>query len=133
VSSGKSEVLVDGHHVCIIAIGKMVKVAYDVAIKLLEDNIKCKVINARFANPLDKDTLIKECNGIENVLVIEDNLVKGGFGNKVLELFNEENIECDLKLLGFPDEFIEHGDTKILMEAYKLDSNSIVQYIKGVL
>nr|WP_242972853.1 1-deoxy-D-xylulose-5-phosphate synthase [Anaeromicrobium sediminis] len=133
ISSGKSEVLTDGQDVCIIAIGKMVKVAYDAAIKLLDDNINCKVINARFAKPLDKDTLIKECKGIKNVLIIEDNLIKGGFGNKVLELFNEENIKCDLKLLGFPDEFIEHGDTEILMKAYKLDSNSIVQYIKGVL
>lgn len=133
VESNTAEVLTDGKDICIIAIGKMVKTAYDVAMTLEKENISCKVINARFAKPIDSKTILHECSSMDNIFVIEDNLIKGGFGSKILEMFNEKKLNTTVKLFGFPDEFIPHGDTQKLMEIYNLDATSIVKYIKGVL
>ncbi len=124
----KAEILSEGKDICIIAIGKMVKIALEASRLLKEKGISSTVINGRFVKPLDSETLLSSIDGIKNILTLEDNTVIGGFGSSILELLNKNNInDKRIKILGFPDKFIEHGDTDILFEKYDLDVNSVYE------
>lgn len=127
----KAEVLLKGKDVCIIALGNMVRTAYEAAKKLQLDHINCTVVNARFAKPLDEDTIIAQCLDVKYIVTIEDNVVKGGFGSQIIELLNNKNINHkNIKLLGIPDQFIEQGNTEELMKKHNLDVEGVVHHIK---
>ena len=51
----------------------------------------------------------------------------GGFGSKVLEACHEHNVKAEVKLIGIPDRFIEHGSQKQLRKNCGLDCESIVR------
>ncbi len=78
INLGKAEVLKEGQDLSIIAIGKMVDRAMEVA-EILENNGKSvDVINARFLKPIDKETILSSIIKTKNVITIEDNIIKGG-------------------------------------------------------
>ena len=128
---GKSEILQEGKEVAIVAIGKMVEVALQVAAILKGKGIRPYVVNARFAKPIDLGTLTHISENISHIFTLEDNLICGGFGenlgtlvrkNKALNHINIHNI-------GFPYEFIEHGTANDIYKKYGLDKKSIAQTI----
>ncbi|QXM06029.1 1-deoxy-D-xylulose-5-phosphate synthase [Crassaminicella indica] len=130
----KAEILISGKDVCIVALGKMVKTAIEVAKRLKKQNINCTVINARFAKPLDDKTIISECLKVKNIVTLEDNVIKGGFGNQVLTLLHKNKLyDKNIKILGLPDQFIEHGNTEELMKAYHLDVDGVIKHIKKMM
>jgi len=129
---GKNEILKEGKDITIIAIGAMVEPALQATEKLASDNISATVINCRFLKPLDEKLII---NNIKNnkIITVEDNTVKGGLGSAVLELLEEQSIkDVQVKIMGIPDEFITHGDTKILLEKIGLTSDDIYKKAKAM-
>ena len=81
IELGKSEIIKEGKDLTIVAIGKMVDRAQNVAKLLAKENIDAEVINARFLKPLDKETMLKSVEKTKNVVTIEDGLIEGGLRN----------------------------------------------------
>ena len=131
ISFGKAEVLREGNDITIIAIGKMVSRAIEVADELLKFGIESTVINARFLKPLDKETIIKNIKGKKKVATIEDGTIIGGLGGKVEELIFENKLDVNLKKFAYPDEFIKHGSVNEIEEKYGLDVGSIVECLNS--
>ena len=131
ISLGKAEVLSDGEDVTIIAIGKMVSKAIKVSEMLKENDISCKVINARFLKPLDENTILKNLSKV--VITIEDGSLINGLGNKIENLILKEDKNIYFEALGYPDEFIKHGSVKEIEEKYGLDEESIAKHIEEIL
>lgn len=123
IKLGKSEVLRKGNDLTIIAIGKMVSRAVEVADILEKENINTTVINARFLKPFDELTLFENIN--KSIITIEDGTIIGGLGSKVEEILAENKIDVKLEKLAYPDEFIKHGSVNEIEKKYKLDSISI--------
>lgn len=128
VASLQAEILMKGNDICIFAIGNMVRTAYEAALRLKAENINCTVVNARFAKPLDEARILSEASACPHVITLEDNLIKGGFGSQVLDLLNKKNVYKNIKLLGLPDQFIEHGDNDDLFKLYGLDVDGVVSH-----
>ena len=59
--------------------------------------------------------------------------VVGGFGSAVLEFMNEHGYHARVKILGIPDQLIEHGTPKQLYEEIGLDPYSIAQTIRTMM
>ncbi len=126
----KIEKINDGKDILIIAVGGMVGHAYKAVLKLKNMGINAGLINARFMKPLDEDGLIGEISKYEYIVTVEDNVSCGGFGSGVLELLSKRGIyDKKIKVMGFPDKFIEHGNVNILFKKYKLDAEGIVETI----
>lgn len=81
IELGKAEVIKEGEDLTIVAIGKMVERAQEVAKMLEKENIDVEIINARFLKPLDKETILKSVEKTKNVVTIEDGLIEGGLRN----------------------------------------------------
>lgn len=131
----KAEILTEGNDLCIIAIGNMVRTAYDAAEILRSQDIHCKVVNARAIKPLDHETLLQACEGIKHIITLEDHVITGGFGSLVLNLFNrkQDMQEKQIRNLGLPEAFIEHGDVEELMEQYGINVEGLINCIKKLL
>jgi len=123
---GKSEVLRYGDDVAILALGVSVAPSLEAAGKLSAAGIEATVVNARFAKPLDK-SLITELSGkIGRIVTVEENVLTGGFGSSVTELLQASgHCEVQVKNIGIPDEFVEHGTQAVLRAKYGLDAEGI--------
>jgi 1-deoxy-D-xylulose-5-phosphate synthase len=60
------------------------------------------------------------------VLTVEENVLQGGFGSAVLELLQERGqFSVQVKRLGIPDLFVEHGAQSLLRAKYQIDEEGI--------
>ncbi|HEX2948834.1 MAG TPA: 1-deoxy-D-xylulose-5-phosphate synthase [Armatimonadota bacterium] len=129
IAQGKAAVLQQGNDIALIAIGSMVEIALDVAGVLAEHGMTATVINARFVKPLDADTLIAAVKGLPQVITLEENVVVGGFGSAVQELFASHQLAIPVHMVGIPDEFIEHGPRSALLSRLQLTPAAIADRI----
>jgi 1-deoxy-D-xylulose-5-phosphate synthase len=124
---GKSEVLKDGKNLFIYALGNMVYPSLEAAFQLEKDGLSVGVVNCRFVKPIDLG-LAEIAAATGRVLVVEENVRQGGLGSAILELFNDlgaENVQ--IKRMGLPDRFVEHGAAALLREKYGLDTSGILK------
>ena len=130
IEQGKAEILIPGGDVCIAAIGSMVYPALLTSQELAGAGIKCGVINARFAKPLDIDTLTAAAESAKLLVTLEENTVLGGFGSAVLEEM-APSLRGRVRRIAISDRFIEHGSIAELKKGAGLDVASLVKKIKG--
>jgi 1-deoxy-D-xylulose-5-phosphate synthase len=72
--------------------------------------IDARVINARFAKPLDTDFLDRLAQEEIPIVTVEEACIAGGFGSAILEYYmQKEKHNLRIKLLGVPDYYVEHG------------------------
>jgi 1-deoxy-D-xylulose-5-phosphate synthase len=125
----------EGRELAIVAIGSTVGASLEAAERLVERGINASVANARFVKPLDEDLLYDLCRRFGKILIVEDNVLEGGFGSAVLEFLQGRDLHSiEVKRLGVPDVFIEHGTQNQLRQKYEIDStgifNRIVQWVE---
>ncbi len=124
---GKSELLKEGSDVTIIAIGKMVEKAVEVADEFSKIGVNAEIINARFLKPFDENKIIESIEKTKNVITIEDGFIKGGLATTVNELIAKNGIiDVNIKNCGYYDEFVKQGSVQELEQINGLDCNSIV-------
>ena len=127
---GKCEKIKTGKDVTIVAIGKMVSKALEIAKILKEHKIDVEVINSRFLKPFDSFGVLKSIEKTKNVVVIEDGTCIGGLSSTVKELIVDNKIkDVKFKEYNYPDKFIEHGSVSELEDRYGFNNKDIVEYI----
>ncbi len=127
---GKAEVIRTGEEIGILAEGHMLSFAMDAARQLEQEGKNPLVINMRFLKPLDEDILLQVAKKCQHIFTVEDNLVAGGMGSKVLEFYSKKDENVLVHCLGFPEQFIEHGTQEQLFHKYCLDGQGIYQTIQ---
>ncbi|MCY3721434.1 MAG: 1-deoxy-D-xylulose-5-phosphate synthase [Candidatus Poribacteria bacterium] len=131
---GKSEIVREGEDVLVIAVGNRVYPALEAAQTLADSGISATVINARFVKPLDTATVLPLAERIGKVITIEDGVIMGGFGSAVLEAIAAAGIkDVQIRNLGIPDEFIEHGDIQHLYALCQCDADAVVRTAEAML
>jgi 1-deoxy-D-xylulose-5-phosphate synthase len=123
---GKGELLRRGKDLVIVAIGSTVQNAMEAAERLDAEGIDAAVINARFAKPLDRELIMTWAEKTGRVITVEENMLQGGFGSAVLEMFEEESFfPKAIKRLGVCDFFVPHGSQAILRNLCGIDTDAI--------
>jgi 1-deoxy-D-xylulose-5-phosphate synthase len=131
IAIGKSRQLSEGDDLAILTIGTMGIPASRVVKMLQKDEIAAAHFDMRFVKPLDEDALQGIFRKYKKVITIEDGVLQGGFGSAVLEFMTDHNYCNQLKRLGIPDKFIDHGKTEELYHEYGLDQQGIYKSIKA--
>ncbi len=129
IKLGKAEVIRKGKDVTILAIGKMVSYAMEVAKNLRKEEIDAEVINARFLKPLDVDTIKTSVDKTKKLVTIEDNIINCGLASCVKNIINNEEVLS----IAYPEEFIKHGSISEIEEKYGLDVESITRKVEKFL
>ncbi len=130
---GKWEILFQGKEVAILAVGKMVSQSVAARNLLLSLGIEPTIVNARFIKPLDEPLLEQLTQTHTYFITIEDGQLLGGFGSAVSEFFHQKNMSVNLKILGIPDKFVEHGKQDELLADIGLDSHGIAKSVRQFL
>jgi 1-deoxy-D-xylulose-5-phosphate synthase len=129
---GKSQIIRRGNDATFLAFGSMVHPALDAAEELKSEGLNIEVINARFAKPLDEQTIISSIKKTERLLTIEEGTLLGGFGNAVSALVSQNALNhVKIERVGLPDSFIEHGTPQQLRGKFDLDSAGILRRFKA--
>ncbi len=129
---GKGEMLRYGNDVAILAIGSTVYPAVAAAEQLATENIKCSVLNARFAKPLDSETILDLATRTKRLVTVEENTLVGGFGSAVVELLQISKVtDVKVERIGLPDQFIDHGPQDLFRSMFGLDSRGIARRVKS--
>ena len=123
---GKGEIRRRGSRVAILAFGSMVQPALEAA-----ETLDATVANMRFVKPID-DALVAELATTHDLIVtIEENAVQGGAGSAVAESLAAGRHAVQLLQLGLPDQFVEHGDTAILLDLCGLNAAGITRAVQA--
>ncbi|CAN5727922.1 1-deoxy-D-xylulose-5-phosphate synthase [soil metagenome] len=129
---GKSEQLRNGSDAGIIAVGTMVEPAVKAADLLAARGISTRVINARFVKPIDETTVLDAATQCGCLVTIEENVMAGGFGSKVLELLAANSVMVPVRTLGVADRIYEQASQKRLREIAGLTTDDIVDAVEAV-
>ncbi len=129
VEYGKAEVICSESKIALVALGSMVCTAEGVRDVLKEKGYPCSLINARFAKPIDEETILSLTKDHEMIVTMEENVGSGGFGEKVRYLLDESGFTGKLINIFIPDEYVEHGNVEILKKEIGIDKESIVERI----
>jgi 1-deoxy-D-xylulose-5-phosphate synthase len=79
----------------------------------------------RFVKPLDRALLLELARTHEGFVTIEDNVVAGGAGSGVAELFAAEGLVVPVLHLGLPDAFQRHASREQLLAEAGVDIEGI--------
>ncbi|WP_425397596.1 1-deoxy-D-xylulose-5-phosphate synthase [Aeoliella sp.] len=128
IELGASEILRWGRDGTIIAYGALLAECLEAAALLDEEGLDFGVVNARFAKPLDTDTMLRALRETPLVVTVEEAALATGFGSAVLEAANSAGVETThLRRLGIPDLYVEHGEREELLADLGLDSAGITK------
>ena len=119
---------------CLYAVGSMVKEAVVIREKLMEEGINAGVVNARFVKPIDCKTIDKIAKKYELIVTMEENVLNGGFGEKVDSYIEENSLSAGVLNIGINDTFVEHGSVDLLLKSMDMDaegiSKRVLDYLK---
>lgn len=124
---GKAQLLQSGRDVTIIATGRMVKRAQEVA-ALAGKSVE--ILALPTIKPLDEAAVIASAMKTKHVITIEDNVKTGGMGSMIATLLKEKQVDSKFRIFAFPDEPVTHGSIDELDKLYGLDAISIVSKIQ---
>lgn len=131
---GRGELVREGDDILIVAVGNRVHPALAAANTLEDNGISVAVINARFVKPLNTALILPMAERIGKVITVEDGVVMGGFGSTVLEALSDAGMTgVQVKRLGIPDAFVEHGDTSQLYALCGCDENGIIRAVETMM
>ncbi|MEW6008319.1 MAG: 1-deoxy-D-xylulose-5-phosphate synthase [Candidatus Omnitrophota bacterium] len=126
----KPQTLKSVKEISLIALGSMVKEAFQASEVLEKQGIEVGLINARCAKPLDEAFYKNIGAKCKYIFAIEEGILDGGFGNALRCLIDAKTI---VKTLGLPTEFIQHGQREFLLDMYGLSPQKIAEVVKTTL
>ena len=107
----------------------MVKTALQVREMLKGIGYSCTIVNGRFVKPVDEEMLQYLAADHSMIVTMEENVKRGGFGEKVLEYYNETGADVQVLQIALPDDYIEHGNVDVLKQETCIDAESIFKRI----
>lgn len=130
ISSGFST-LKEGKDLYIIATGRMVYNALQIARKLSVQSIHAGVIDLFRIKPLNPKGIWDVIKDVKHIITLEEHFVTGGIGSVISEmLISRKNIP-KFKSFGIPDQFCRKYGTRAYLQCLnKIDIDSVVESIK---
>jgi 1-deoxy-D-xylulose-5-phosphate synthase len=128
-----AEILRDGDGVALLGAGTAVDEAVRAATILADDGIEARVVNMRFIHPLDTDILDMIISEGIPIVTVEENIAAGGFGSAVLEYVAAHGGRNIIRVLGVPDEYVDHASRSRQIVHLGLDAASIAASAREVI
>ncbi len=129
---GKGRRLKEGQDLAVLSIGPLGNDVQE-AIRTAEQkasaqgrSFRIAHYDMRFLKPIDEDILHEVGRSFRHIITVEDGVIQGGLGSTVLEFMADHNYHPQVKRLGLPDRFVEHGSVAELRRIVGLDRDAFV-------
>jgi len=133
VEMGVSELITLEDTVAISAVGSMIPTALKVHDMLAEKGINSTVVNARFVKPIDEDAIVNLSKNHSLIVTLEENVLSGGYGEKVRAFADEHKLPVEVLNIGIPDKFLEHGSVDLLKKEIGIDEYAVTARIEDAI
>jgi 1-deoxy-D-xylulose-5-phosphate synthase len=133
IEIGKARRISEGTDIAILTIGQPGNTVKKLVNKMNTENISIAHYDMRFIAPLDKEVLHSVFRRFKHIITVEDGVLKGGFGSAVIEFMCDNGYNSEVRRLGIPDYFIEHGTQEELIKECGFDAEGIEVAIREVL
>ncbi len=130
IAYGESELIYRGSDIALIALGSMMPTAEKVRDELEADGVDVTLVNARFAKPIDEDMLKSVMRVHRMIVIMEENVGTGGYGERCREFLDEAGYTGKVITVNIPDEYVEHGNVDILKKVIGIDKDSVLAKIR---
>ncbi|GGB05046.1 1-deoxy-D-xylulose-5-phosphate synthase [Macrococcus hajekii] len=127
---GKWEVLREGSDIAVLSFGPTLQPLLEAQEALVKEGISVEIVNARFIKPLDTGYLNDLAKRNIPVMTVEESVLTGGFGSLVVNHFNDQQRDVNVKRLGIKDEYIEQGEVDLLLQDIGLTTAHYIDEIK---
>lgn len=126
ITIGQGRRIQNGDDIALLTIGHVGNFAVEACRQLELKGIKAAHYDMRFAKPIDENLLHEVFAKHTKVITVEDGCIVGGMGSAVVEFMADNNYQAQVKRLGIPDKYIEHGEQKELYAECGYDAAAIV-------
>ena len=130
IEYGKSEIIYKEKDIALLAVGSMVEVAIEIREALKEKGYSVSLVNARFVKPVDEKLLENLNENHRLIVTMEENVLNGGFGERVLRITRDMNLKYKVINIAIPNVYVEHGNIEILKSEIGLDKETILNKIQ---
>lgn len=129
IEIGKGRKLKDGNDLAILTFGPIGNTAKTAIEKAEQEGLSVAHYDMRFAKPIDEEMLHEVFAKFKKIITIEDACIIGGVGSAVIEFMSDHGYNAQVKRLGIPDEYIEHGEPAELWAECGFDEDGILKSI----
>ena len=129
---GKGRMVKSGEELAILTIGHPGNFVNEAIKELRTEDINPAHFDMRFVKPLDHEMLHKIFKKFTKIITVEDGCIMGGFGSAVLEFMVDHGYTAEVRRLGIPDRFIDHGEQKELWAECGYDAAAIAEAVRNL-
>lgn len=133
IKIGTGRKIKNGEDIAILTIGDIGRYAIQASAELEKQGVSVAHYDMRFVKPIDELLLHEVFSKFTKVITVENGCIMGGMGSAVLEFMADHNYQAEVKRLGIPDKFIEHGTQAELYDECFFDDKAIVATVKSLL
>lgn len=126
---GKGRQLSNGTDVAVLSLGHIGNDVANAIEKAVDSGVSAAHYDMIYAKPLDEELLHDIAKRYSKIITVESGVVKGGFGSAVLEFLADHQYTPNVKRIGLPDHFVEHGTVAELNKLTGLDTDAILKQI----
>lgn len=127
---GKGRKLREGNDIAVLSLGPIGNEAIKAINQVEPDGISVAHYDMIYLKPLDEALLHEVGRKFKCVITIENGVIAGGLGSAVLEFMADHGYTPQVKRIGVPDQFIEHGSIPELYKLCGMDADSIAEIIR---
>lgn len=127
---GKGRKLREGNDIAVLSLGPIGNEAIKAINQVEPDGISVAHYDMIYLKPLDEALLHEVGRKFKCVITIENGVIAGGLGSAVLEFMADHGYAPQVKRIGVPDQFIEHGSIPELYKLCGMDADSIAEIIR---
>ena len=129
IEVGKARQVREGDDVAVFAFGTLLVDAEQAAKQADIIGVSTAVYDMRFAKPLDEELILSIAPKYKRIVTLEDGIIRGGAGEAVVKLLNDNHITTPVVTLGINDMFVEHGTVAELRHLCGYDIDGIIHAI----
>ena len=129
IEIGKAHLLKSGTKIAFLSTG-FIGNNVTLAINEMDNSNQIAHYDFGFVKPLDEKLLHEIFKSYKKIITIEEGVIKGGFGSAIIEFAAAHHYINQIKILGIPDDFIEHGTVEELQKICGIDVQSIKNELK---
>jgi len=130
IEIGKGRLVTEGEQVAVLSIGHHGNIVQEAFEDLNKEGIFPAHYDMRFVKPLDEEMLHDIFRSFDKVVTVEDGAIQGGFGSAILEFMADNGYSAQVKRLGVPDRFIEHGTQRELYDECGYGRDGIAETVR---
>lgn len=127
---GKGRKLNEGEEIAILSIGHPGNFVQTALQELNKEGYYPAHYDMRYVKPIDEEMLHEVFSNYKKVITLEDGCIVGGFGSAVMEFMAENGYSAQIKRLGIPDRFVQHGTPEELWAECGYDAAAIAATVR---